>query len=76
MAEGEKRIWMTLRLLSQANEEIAARGGVPGGTLESEEWIRRHLQRCPQEFAYEDWSGYQPAIRKIRLVETEEEGEQ
>jgi hypothetical protein len=75
MAGSEKRIWMTLRLLSQANEEIAARGGVPGDVAESEAWIRGHLRRCPPEFAYEDWSDYQPAIRKIYLIGTEGEGE-
>lgn len=68
MAENSKRAWIAVRLLSRANEEIAALGGVPGAPLDTQEWIHRHLQVCPSEFAYEDWSGYQPAMRKIRLL--------
>ena len=70
MTANDKRTWVVLYLLSRANEEIAALGGVPGSPLDSEAWIHRHLQMCPREFAYEDWSSYQPAIRKIRLLPT------
>jgi hypothetical protein len=78
VAANDKQAWMALYLLSRANEEIALIGGVPGAPLDTEAWIQRHLQICPQEFAYEDWSSYQPAIHKIRLLPTRQglEGEQ
>lgn len=72
MTINDKRVWMALSLLSRANEEVAALGGVPGAPLDSETWIHRHLRMCPQEFAYEDWSSYQPAIRKIHLLPSEQ----
>ncbi len=68
MASDDTQVWAMLRLLSRANEEIAALGGIPGAPLDTEAWMCRHLQMWPQEFAYEDWSGYQPAIRKIHLL--------
>jgi hypothetical protein len=68
MATNDKQAWRILYLLSRANEEIAALGGIPGAPLDTQEWINRHLQMCPLEFAYEDWSSYQPALRKIRLL--------
>ena len=71
MAVNDRRAWMVLRLLSRANEEIAALGGTPGAPLDTQEWIHRHLQVCPKEFAFEDWSSYQPSIRKIRLLSAE-----
>ncbi len=85
MASDDTQVWAMLRLLSRANEEIAALGGIPGAPLDTEAWMCRHLQMLPREFAYEDWSGYQPAIRKIHLLSawpseqadlvSEEEGE-
>ena len=71
MTANDKRAWVALHLLSRANEESVASGGVPGSPLDTETWIYRHLQHCPKEFAYEDWSSYQPAIRKIRLLSHE-----
>ncbi len=73
MAANDKQAWMALYLLSRANEEIAALGGIPGAPLDTDAWIHRHLQMCPGEFAYEDWSSYQPALRKIRLVPIRQE---
>ncbi len=73
MTANDKQAWVALYVLSRANEEVAAPGGIAGSPLEdTEAWIRRHFQRCPREFAYRDWSSYQPALRKIRLLAREQ----
>jgi hypothetical protein len=74
MTAHDKQAWVALYVLSRANEEISALGGIAGSPLDTEAWIRRHFQRCPREFAYQDWSSYQPAMRKIRLL-AESQGE-
>lgn len=68
MAANDEQVWMAIRLLSRANEEIAALGGIPGAPLDTEAWIQRHLRVVPREFAFEDWSSYRPAMRKVRLL--------
>lgn len=73
MSMNERQIWMELRLLSRANQEVAAQGD-RAGSLDPHKWIFKHLGQCPKEFAYEDWSQYQPAFQKIRLVPFEEAG--
>lgn len=75
MASNNKQVWAVLRLLSQANEEIATLGGIAESPLDTEMWMQRHLHMWPKEFAYEDWSMYQPAIRKIRLLPAGESGQ-
>ncbi len=67
MSADYRRVWMELRLLSRANEASAGLGDQQG-RVDPQKWIFRHLGQCPKEFAYEDWSQYQPAFRKIRLV--------
>ena len=37
MVVNDRRAWMVLRLLSRANEEIAALGGTPGAPLDTQE---------------------------------------
>lgn len=68
MTVEDEQAWMAIRLLSRANEEIAALGGIPGAPLDAEAWIQRHLRVVPREFAYEDWSSYRPALRRVRLL--------
>lgn len=68
MATNNEQVWLALRLLSRANEEIAELGGIPGAPLDTLAWIERHLRGLPGAFAFTDWSGYRPALRKVRLL--------
>jgi len=69
MTPDEKRAWMALSLFGRAVEESAAIGDAP---LDLHTWLCRHTKRWPEEFAWVDWSGYQPALRRIHLVRKEE----
>ena len=70
MTPDEKHAWMALGLFTRAAEEAAAISDAP---LDLRTWLRRHTGRWPEEFAWEDWSSYRPALRKVCLVR--EEGE-
>lgn len=70
MTQDEKRAWMALGLFARAAEEATAITDAP---LDLHTWLRRHMGRWPEEFAWEDWSGYRPALRKVYLVRKEEE---
>jgi hypothetical protein len=69
MTPDEKHAWMALSLFGRALEEAVASGDAP---LDLHIWLRERTQRWPEEFAWEDWSGYQPALRRVRLVREEE----
>lgn len=70
MTPDEKHAWMAISLFCRASAEAEAIDGAP---LDLQTWLRRHTQAWPPEFAWQDWSSYQPAIRKVRLVRAEEE---
>jgi len=65
MTDDEKCAWRVALLMHTYNETVAS---TPGAPLDLQTWLRRHFQRWPAAFAYQDWSSYQPAIRKIRLL--------
>ncbi len=70
MTRNEQDAWRSLWLISAYNEATAS---MPGAPLDLQSWLSKHRQRWPEEFAYEDWSTYRPAIRKARLVKAGEE---
>ncbi|MEO7020774.1 MAG: hypothetical protein ABI234_11540 [Ktedonobacteraceae bacterium] len=66
MIHDPKRAWLALRLFAVTDLSMP----VPNGAgLDPQEWLREQLLLWPEEFAYDDWSTYRPAIRKIRLVQ-------
>ena len=65
MPYDKTRLWQTTILMHAYNEEVAS---TPGAPLDLQTWLYRHFQCWPTAFAYEDWSGHQPVIRKIRLI--------
>lgn len=69
MTPDEKHAWVALGLFAQAAEAAA----INDAPLDLHTWLRKHTGRWPEEFAWEDWSNYQPALRKVCLVR--EEGE-
>lgn len=68
MTPDEKHAWMAMSLFCRDAEAAAAIDGAP---LDLQTWLCKHMQIWPPEFAWEDWSGYQPAIRKVCLVPLE-----
>lgn len=72
MTSDEERAWMAMALYCQAAEQATTVGDAP---LDLQAWLEKHNQMWPPEFAWEDWSRYQPAIRKIHLVRKEEKSE-
>jgi hypothetical protein len=65
MSQDESRDWRLLVLMHAYNEAMAS---IPGAPLDLQTWLHKHFQRWPVAFAYHDWSNYEPAIRKIRLL--------
>jgi hypothetical protein len=65
MSDSDEYAWRAALLMHAYNEAMT---NIPGAPLDLQTWLRTHFQRWPVAFAYHNWSNYQPAIRKIRLL--------
>lgn len=68
MTDNPKRAWFALQFYAVSNQPVPMPADAP---LDPQAWLHKHLLRWPEEFAYDDWSTYRPAIRRIRLIREE-----